>query len=263
MNRFFYFAILLCISVCGKSSNLQVVGVSRTPEPENTEVVISIPENGDIETAPIYFQIRVEGFSLGSLSNFPRNEDIYNYPMGQNLRIIIDDMDFFAKTGPKIDALQDQGNYYQSMYQIFKLPFKLSPGKHFIRVFLARSFGESLKTENAFAAGYFYFENKKGNFEMDLEKPYLTYNEPDNSHKYKHKVPILLDFLVRNCSLSKDGYKVKLNIDGRHIRYLTFPPYYIHNLFKGEHTIELTLVDRNKKPVSGSYNQVKRIIRVF
>lgn len=262
MRVFCLILSLSFIALFSKSPDLQVVGVSRTPEPENTTMTISIPEDGDVETDPVYLQIRVQGFPLGVEPNFPKEDDLYNYAMGQNMRIIIDDKPFFAYVGPRMDALQDQGDYYESTYKI-KLPFALSPGKHIIRAYLARSFGESLKSEGAVVSGYFYLKNKKNGYKFNLNKPYLTYNEPSNSHAYAFRKPILVDFLVENCTLSRDGYKVRLTIDGKEIRYLTFPPYYIYNLSRGEHTIELTLVNRNKEQVPGSYNRVKRTIRVF
>ena len=253
---------LSLVALFSKNPNIQIVGESRTPEPVNTTLVISIPEDGDVEDDPVYLQIRLEGFPLGTEPNFPREDDIYNYSMGQNMRIIIDDRPFFATVGPKLDPLQDQGDYYESNYKI-KVPFALSPGKHVIRAYLARSFGESLKSEGAVTAGYFYFRTKTNGYKFDLDKPYLTYNEPSNSHPYAFKKPVLLDFLVENCTLSKDGYQVKLTIDGKEVSYLTYPPYYIRGLSKGEHTIELTLVNQNKEQATGKYNRMKRIIRVF
>lgn len=256
-----YFALALGASVLF-CADVQVVGIQRTPEPENASLSIVLPEDGDVEESPVYLQFRLRGFPLGVYSDFPRGDDIYNYSLGQNLRIIIDDEPFFARVEQRIDPFQDQGNYYEAMYKV-KMPFSLKDGRHTIRAFLARSFGESLKSPEAFAAGFFYFGSKGSGFNLDLENPYLIYNEPDSSHSYSTKEPILLDFLVKNKELSKDGYKVKLTIDGKIVKYLTFPPYYIYNLSRGEHIIELMLVDRNDKKVSGSFNQVKRVIRVF
>jgi hypothetical protein len=71
-----------------------------------------------------------------------------------------------------------------------------------------------------------------------------------------------LDFLISNCELTPDGYKVRLTIDGNVHRTLTsWQPYYIYGLSKGKHTIRLELLNKEEK-VPGSFNDVTRTIYV-
>ncbi|MFA5250263.1 MAG: hypothetical protein WC371_02495 [Parachlamydiales bacterium] len=246
-----------------EDTGLQVVGVDRTPEPEKAAVIVAVPQNGDfISSPPVYLLIRVLGFPLGTDSKFPREDEVYNSSIGQNLRIIIDDQPFFARVEPRLEPFLDQGDYYETMYKI-EVPYSLEEGVHTLRVYLARSFGESLKSARTFWASTFYYQSQGGSLLINLKKPYLTYNEPDPSHSYAFGFPILLDFLVQNCELSKDGYQVRLIVDGHQERDLIFAPYYLYNLPRGRHTIELILIDRQGRPVEGRTNHVKRTIQVI
>ena len=134
---------------------------------------------------------------------------------------------------------------------------------HVIRTFPVRSYNESFKSYGAFAASTFYYQENKGTSDVDLSKPYLTYNEPQGEYDYDRKniQPILLDFYVTNCELSKDGYKVRLTIDNENQRILTsWQPYYIYGLKKGQHRIRLELIDPQNNYVSGPFNDVTRTI---
>ena len=132
---------------------------------------------------------------------------------------------------------------------------------HLLRAFPVRSYNESLKGRNTFLAIPFYVKSKQDNKEIDLSKPYLTYNQPVG--KYKAGRPVLLDFLIKNCQLTKDGYKVRLNIDGVHERLLTdWIPYYIYGLVKGTHKIHLELLSPQNTVVPGVFNNVWQEITI-
>ena len=96
---------------------------------------------------------------------------------------------------------------------------------------------------------------------MDLNKPYLTYNEPQGRYTYNESTPLLLDFYISNCKLSIDGYKVALSINGNLIQKLAeWTPYYIYGLNKGTHNIKLELLDASNEIVPGFFNVVEREI---
>ena len=134
---------------------------------------------------------------------------------------------------------------------------------HTIRAFLCRSYGESLKGSKCFSAVYFFIKDKKIDRSMSLRTPYLTYNEPSEHVTYSVDVPVLLDFYIHNCELSKDGYKVKLSIDDEHIMDLDkWRPYYIYGLKKGKHIVRLQLLDAEGAEAPGVFNDVKQKIKV-
>jgi hypothetical protein len=175
--------------------------------------------------------------------------------------VVIDDQPYFPVYEPALDPFNEEGWYYETSYK-FELP-KLRPGEHLLRVFLARSFGESLKGEWSFSAIKFNVGNNTNDSKYDLSKPYITYNEPSNQMYLEEDRPILLDFYVSNCELSADGYKVRLTIDGTTTRTLTaWQPYYIYGLKKGNHTVKLELLNSRGKPIAGSIGSVQQTITV-
>ncbi len=240
---------------------VRVVPVDPTPEPEHVTTKILFPQNGEIKSSqPIKGQIRVDGYSLGTDSDFLRKKEIYNDNEGQAFHIFIDNQPYFAVNEALLNALDDVEEYFDQTAE-FEIPFKVQPGMHVIRVFPVRSFNESLKDDGCFAASIFYYKKKVDNPQIDLSLPYLTYNEPQGEYAYNDGEPILLDFYITNCRLSRDGYKVRLTIDGAIQRTLTaWQPYYLYGLKKGVHKIRLELLDQTNKPVSGLFNDVQRTI---
>jgi len=241
-------------------NEIRVVPVDPTPEPDSLKVTIVFPEDDSVKVNnPVRVQLRVEGYPLATDSDFPRSKEVFNSSKGQGIKVVLDERTTFLETEALIDADNDTENYYDQTVT-FELP-DLRPGMHILRAFPVRSFGEALKTDNSFATTVFYFQKKKGNQSFDLSAPYLTYNEPQGS--FKQNKPILLDFYIQNCQLSKDGYKVRLTIDGNNMRILTqWIPYYIYGLQKGTHTIRLELLDMKNKLVPGIFNDFKQQIEI-
>jgi len=245
-------------------NEIRIVPVEPTPEPDNVRVRIVFPEENEVKTKnPVHLQIKVEGYPLETESYFlPRTEELVNDPNGQSIHVVIDDNPYFSLYEAIIDA-EDNVQVYYNQTLDYDIPYPLNPGIHVIRAFPARTYGESLKGSGCFVSSIFYFRVKKNDQKIDLSMPYLTYNEPQGSFKYNPSQPILLDFLISNCQLSKDGYKVRLSIDGNNQRILTqWVPYYIYGLSKGTHIFRLELLDHQNKLVVGPYNDVQRSIKI-
>ncbi len=245
-----------------QKEQIRVLPVKKTPEAEASTVVISIPKSGAVmKKNPVWVQTRVEGYPLGVSSQFDRADEIALYSRGQSIHVVVDDQPYFCVSDPALDPFNEEGWYYETSYK-FELP-KLGPGEHLLRVFLARSYGESLKGEWSFFAIPFSIETAPSTSGFDLSKPYITYNEPSNRMYLTEDAPVLLDFYVSNCELSSDGYKVKLTVDGSTTRTLTaWQPYYIYGLKKGNHTIKLELLNSRGKPISGMLANVQQTITV-
>jgi hypothetical protein len=253
------FLSLFCLAFSFLFSDIQVIPVSRSSQSETASVQIVFPEKGFINNEDlVWVQVRVRGYSLGNSSQLTRASEIANSSLGQSLHVIVDNFPYFARVETKIAPYDEDHDYYEDMYK-FKIPFSLSQGRHTLRIFACRSFGESLKSENVFDSTYFYVQNKRENDQTDLTKPYITYNEPSGYLKLKEKEPVLLDFYVSNCELSQDGYKVRLYIDGNIERTLTqWSPYYIYGLKTGSHTLRLELINKDGMRVLGSFNDTQR-----
>lgn len=248
----------LIFSIQFSFADVNIMAVSKTPLSENTKIEILNPQNLEVENgSSIQMKVRVSNYPLGEDSNFPRAKEVYNWDIGQSIRISVDNKPFFAKITPQISSSNDKDIYFQKTYQ-FELPFFITEGKHIIRAYLVRSYGESLKSKNTFDVVSFYYKHKKELHEdIDLSKPYLTVNEPADDQIYDDDKPILLDFYLKNCNLSQNGYKVKIIIDDALMTFLEkWTPYYILGLRKGNHTINLQLVDANKEAVPGLFNDI-------
>jgi len=257
------FAFLLLATSLFSVEQVRVQPVSRTPEADTVKLIIAVPREAQvIRSNPVYVQIRVDGFSLGSDSGmFDRADELALTDLGQTIHVVVDNEPYFPVNEPPLDPFIEQGFYYDTSYK-FEIPKRLSRGIHTLRMFPARSYGEGLKGENTFAVMTFYVGGEEGKA-PDLSKPYLTYNEPSNRMDLRADKPILLDFYVSNCALTNDGYKVRLSIDGKVTRMLPlWVPYYIYGMPKGRHTVRLELVDKADKLVDGPFSDVQETIVV-
>ena len=247
--------------LAANADEVQIVSVDKTPEPEEVELKVVYPSNDDLkESLPIRFEARVDGFPVATDSLFDRAKELRVNKDGQSIHVIVDERDYFEAYEPLFDALDNHDLYYDQKID-FTPPFKITPGKHIVRLFPARSFGESLKGPGCFDTVVFYYKTKEETIKMDLNGPYLTYNEPVGT--YAINKPILLDFYIQNCVMSKDGYKVRITIDKKIQRILSsWTPYYIYGLKKGKHQIKLELLDPKNKVVPGIFNTVEKTITV-
>ncbi len=258
-----FLSLLAVVSTVFGVEQLRVQPVSRTPEADTVKVVIAVPKPDQvIKSNPVWVQLRVDGFALGADSGmFDRADEIAVSDMGQTIHVVVDNQPYIPMNEQPLDPFTEQGFYYDTSYK-FEIPKRLSRGVHTLRVFPARSFGESLKGENTYAAMTFYVGGEEGTV-PDLSKPYLTYNEPSSRMDLSQDQPILLDFYLSNCTLTSDGYKVRLSIDGKVQRTLTlWVPYYIYGLPKGKHTVRLELLGKNDKLVDGPFSDVQETIVV-
>jgi|GEM_PF-467105 len=239
---------------------IRIVAVDPTPEGEGVNTKIIFPKQGELKNdQPIEVQIRLDGFPLRTYSQFSRAKEVLNYNKeGQSLHVVVDDEPYIAENEAIVNALEDVDLYYEQTLE-FPLPSHLKPGQHVLRVFPARSYGESLKGDGCYAVRTFFVKSKTPTFDVDLHKPYITYNEPQGPHNADKKKPILLDFYVNNVRLSRDGYKVRVTIDGKIQRVLTkWSPYYIYGLKNGEHTLKLELLNETNTVEPGLFSSVER-----
>ena len=244
-------------------TDIRIVAVRPTPEPSSVQTVIQFPKKGQVvHQSPVNVQIRLVGYPLGVPSDFPRKRELYNDPDGQSMLVFIDNHHPLEIYKSFVDSL-DNNNLFMDLTLNTNIPFSLDDGMHVIRAFPDRSFGESLKGPGCYDAEVFYIGQEKNNLDVDLSAPYLTYNEPLETMTYEKDKPILLDFYLSNIQLSKDGYKVRVTIDGNVERTLTlWVPYYMYGLDSGMHSVHLELLDEKNEVAPGLFNSVKRTIRV-
>jgi hypothetical protein len=242
--------------------SIRTMAVARTPESNTIALTIAVPQNGEVVGRPVYIQFRIDGYALGAASQFERASEIVETNMGQTVHVVVDDHPYFPINEPALDPFDEGGFYYDMSYK-FEIPFRLKDGMHTIRMFPARSFGESLKGDNTFAAIQFYVGSESGQRTIDLSKPYITYNEPSDQMYLVENKPVLLDFYLSNAELSPNGYKVRVSIDGKAVQTVTsWQPFYIYGMKKGRHTVRLELLDSKDKLVPALSNDVKQTITI-
>lgn len=133
----------------------------------------------------------------------------------------------------------------------------LSEGRHILRAFPAKRWGESIKDPESLVTVQFYTKKKNSEL-LNTNLPMLTYNGPTGYYRGEKSKRILLDFIVSNAILSKDGYRVSYKIDDKQTILETQSPIYLTDLQPGPHTILLELQDKNGNIAEGNFAVTQR-----
>ncbi len=250
---------------CSLFGAYRVVPVSPTPESNSVVLSIVFPkERENYSSGKVRSQMRLRGYPLGVISSFERARVLREDKRGQTIHVLIDNNPYFSVDRSALYNYDQQRAFYDNVLN-FQVPYFLPAGEHVIRAFPVRSYGESIKDDEAFAVRVFYVQdsNKQNKIGFDETAPMLTYNEPQGTFTVSANDPVLLDFYVSHCELSESGYKVRLSINGKQIALLArWMPYYIYGFPKGAHTVTLELIDKNGKSVPGPFNKTTRTVAI-
>ena len=180
------------------------------------------------------FNYKVDAYHLKDQSPSATTNGLANSGKGQHIHFIVDNGPYQAKYDPHFVA-------------------DLKSGSHLVLAFLSRSFHESVKEKNAFVLKQYQFDGSPplANITKD---PLLFYSRPKGTYKLEDGHKVLLDFYLVNTTLSEKGNKVKVSIDNEHFTVTKWQPYIIEGLKKGEHTVQIELIDHNDNPISGPFN---------
>jgi len=237
--------------------SVRIVPVEGSLEPDHVQLKILFPTQFEIEGREPVVKLSLNNFPLGVDTSFVRNEEIYNYTYGQSIHLFLDDSDPIVITDA-IDPFIDKGDYRKRNYSLH-LPC-LNEGVHTLRALVCRSYGECLKSSSSFDVRVFYVA--KGGEQIDVCDPLIVLNEPQQ-RTYSACQPVLLDFYLKNCRLSLDGYKVRIVIDDQETIITKWQPFYLYDLEKGEHVVEVELLDQNDQVVPGEFSYEMRKFRVY
>lgn len=227
---------------------LALTALDHGPAPEGVKVSIVSPAEGEVLAAgeSVSLQLASEGFALGELTEGSGENGLAFSSKGQHVHVIVDN-------GP-----------YKAVYDVSQ-PVDLGdlgPGVHTIEAFASRSWHESVKTDGARQAVTFYVGENTGAQPIVGGAPLVSYSRPKGTYKGADGEKIMVDFYLTNVSLSEDGYKVRVTVDGKSATVTDWRPYAVEGLGAGTHAFQVELLDADGNAVEGDYNSTSREITI-
>lgn len=258
-----------------EKNGIRLTEVLNSPEFPEAKIQILQPKSGDfIKPGKVKFGFKVENYQLGNQTPDATDKMCANSKQGQHIHFILNNGPYTALYKPEHEVELEEGHYV-------------------LLSFLSRSYHESIKSSNAYAItqfmvgtpqsvdtiitedhetgelyhteiAWFGEGKKKQQINMKLNaNPYLFYSRPKGTYTGEDAKKIMLDFYLVNTTLSENGNKVKVNIDGTEFILVKWAPYFIEGLSMGEHKVSLTLIDKDNNPVfwaSPFYESGERVI---
>lgn len=218
--------------------------------PEFPDAQLSI---GDIKTTAqgtdsvkLDFSFVVKNFELMNQTSDANGKMCNNSDKGQHIHFILDNKPYAALYEPKNSVVLAKNS------------------EHYLLVFLARSYHESIKTKSASALLHFKIDDKGKMQKLSSpSEPMVFYSRPKGDYIGKNNTDnLLLDFYVWNGQLSDTGLNVKAHLvaDGVDTTFVlkTWKPYMLKNVSLGKPSITLTLTDKDGNKVQGDNTEVTR-----
>jgi hypothetical protein len=245
------FGIILLFTSCKKTPinnkevNQKIVLEKLENSPSYSDAVLKLKDFDSISYSgqdTINFNFEVKNYNLGIQTESPNNNELANSKKGQHIHFILNNQPYSA--------------HYNANFK------KVIPnGVNHLVAFLSRSYHESVKNKNSVVVkklitGSHIADTTK----LNMEAPTIIYSRPKGKYSGKDTKRILLDFFVLNTTISKNGNKVKVNINNQEFLVTDWMPYIISGLPLGKTTIELELVDAEDNLIPGPFNKVKRTI---
>ncbi|MEM7162595.1 MAG: phosphopeptide-binding protein [Bacteroidota bacterium] len=241
--------LLFFLASCGGPKEDKNTTEIETPtESNNTEVGLTWEKNGikvyealveeefqeaSIElvsptvpsSGPTTFKFDVKNYDLGAQTSDADIRNCANSGKGQHIHFIVNNQPYLA--------------HYTDSFEV-----DMPEGTNVVLAFLSRSYHESIKTSDAHTV------IKYGMGGQDMKEPLLFYSRPKGTYAGNDGKKLLLDFYLKNISLSEKGYQVRATIDGETFMLPKWCPYFVEGLGVGEHSFQIELLDDQGNPVS-------------
>lgn len=224
-----------------KQGDLTMTAYKESPTFDGATIKTISPKNGGkLEAGNTKFSYDIENFELGAQTEDAGENGLANSGKGQHIHAILNNEPYMAHYDPSFEEELDAGHYV-------------------LLSFLSRSYHESLKNPEAWELIQFNVgnSNEKG---IDLNAPHIFYSRPKGTYKGDDTNKLLLDFYLVNCTLSKEGYKVRATINGAEFMITDWSAYVVEGLEKGKVDLKLELLDRNNKTVDSPFNPTTRSV---
>lgn len=261
------FLICIILSNCNRKANASTT--ASTNSSERTAKLVTMTKKG-ITLTELYSP---ESFADATIlqeaastvedldsNKFVLNYTTTNYEFGKQTSMTDIKTCANSAKGQHIHCIVDNGPY-TAVYQNKAKINAPSDGQHIVLSFLSRSYHESIKNKNAYVLSTVITGKSRYVARYaapDLKKPMLFYSRPKGEYTGAETDAVLLDFYLVNCDLSKEGYKVKAEINGTEFVLDKWCGYFMEGLPMGENTIKLTLIDSKGNKVESPYNYSER-----
>ena len=186
----------------------------------------------------ISFRYKLTNYELGKQTPDAVGKCCANSAQGQHIHLILNNEPYEA--------------WYQEEFK------KKLPEGHYVALsFISRSYHESIKNEKAY--NLTQFSVGKPQPAIDLKAPHIFYSRPKGEYNGAECREILLDFFLVNTTLSPDGNKVIVTVNGKDkFTVDSWTAYVLKGLPDGENTVKLELVDKEGKLIDTPFNGVER-----
>ena len=218
--------------------------VTRDPSPVDPRHIPSLKilgvSNGDLlESISAPLSLRFE------VTNFPLDRD------WQALVVSVNDL-------PGVKSF--------SASEPFVVKEGLKEGLNFVRAYLIRSWGETLKNPEAVAqVGFFVGKRVPSNksYAMSTTQPTLLLQSPRGTFGGEGSKKIAFDFLVAGLpSSAAKKYRVHYTLNGETREVALNGNYSFQNLAPGNYTLGVELVEASGKPYKGALSKLQSTFRV-
>ena len=251
-------------------SSVKVFPIDQSPY--NDSAVVQIVESKDrvVKSSDTLF-LKITSFPIGVVTKYEpmENAGIKQIKDGSEILVIFGGKASFRVKYKDVQNYQQKQAYFtrQAKIQIPSWVTKSAEkGEIPIIAVPINSYGESIKSRASIATAvmtHIVAQHRKDDVEMALkEEPLLFYNMPEDGMVYSSKETILLDFIILNAHLSEHGNHVELRINEKPVELSKWAPYGIQGLPKGEHTIEIRLLNNRKKIIENPFGAQKATITV-
>ncbi|MGC1307998.1 MAG: hypothetical protein WA885_12275 [Phormidesmis sp.] len=208
---------------------------------ERPQVAIASPKSNQILTATtLTAKINLKGLSIY------KDEKL---GLGPHLQVILDN-----QSARSVYSLDEPVEFSE-----------LAPGSHTLRVFAVKPWGESFKSETAYAQTTFHVFAETDENTPALDQPLLTFNEPQGTYGAE---PILLDFYLNNAPLhaiaqadpNLTDWRIRCDLNGQSFTFDQWQPIYLKGFKPGQNWVQLTLIDEQGEPIKNAFNSTVRLI---
>jgi hypothetical protein len=177
---------------------------------------------------------------------------IENYPVDQNWQ------------GFEIVINDNEPQRFHSAPLKWVLPEdQLRRGANFLKVYLVRSWGESIKHPEAFDFVPFFYESKTGLSWVAPKRPMLSLVSPRGEYSGEAAKKILFDFKVQNPERTERVYKVHYTLNGKKLELSTGKAYHFYNLPEGDYELRVEVVNSRGIPLGQEVTRSRSSFRVL